>query len=97
MSRYVLTVDLGTGGPKVGLVSTRGEIVWWEHHPVTTTYGAGGSATQDPEVWWQLVVAATRRGLAESSLSDLREKCSCSIPCGSAPSWRSRWSSRWWP
>lgn len=69
MNRYVLAVDLGTGGPKVGLVSTRGEIVWWEHHTVTTTYGEDGrpgAATQDPEEWWQLIVAATRRGLAES-------------------------------
>jgi xylulokinase len=69
MARYVLTVDLGTGGPKVGLVSTRGEIVWWEHHPVTTTYGEGGAATQDADEWWQLVVAATRRGLASSGVS----------------------------
>ena len=69
MTRYVLAVDLGTGGPKVGLVSTRGQIVWWEHHPVTTTYGDQGSATQDPEEWWQLIVAATRRGLAVSSVT----------------------------
>ena len=29
--RVVLAVDLGTGGPKVGLVSTRGEVVWWRY------------------------------------------------------------------
>ena len=30
MSRLlVLTVDLGSGGPKVGYVTTRGEVVWW--------------------------------------------------------------------
>lgn len=68
MTRYVLTVDLGTGGPKVGLVSTRGEIVWWEHHAVTTTYGQGGAATQDPDEWWQLIVTATRRGLAQCAM-----------------------------
>ena len=71
-ARYVLAVDLGTGGPKVGLVSTRGEIVWWEHHVVSTAYGEHGhqgAATQDPEEWWQLIVAATRRALAESSVT----------------------------
>ena len=26
--RFVLAVDLGTGGPKVGLVSTCGDIRW---------------------------------------------------------------------
>jgi xylulokinase len=65
---YVLAVDLGTGGPKVGLVSTRGDIVWWEHHPVATHHGADGAATQDAEEWWQLVVSATRRGLASSGV-----------------------------
>ncbi len=65
---YVLAVDLGTGGPKVGLVSTLGQIAWWEHHTVTTTYGgtaAPGLATQDAEEWWRLIVDAARRGLAE--------------------------------
>lgn len=66
--RFVLTVDLGTGGPKIGLVSTRGEIAWWEHRPVTTRRGAGGAATQDAEEWWRLVVECTRRGLAETGL-----------------------------
>jgi xylulokinase len=66
---FVLAVDLGTGGPKVGLVSTRGEIAWWQHHPVMTTYGAGGSATQDAEEWWRLIVEATRHGLAESGVT----------------------------
>jgi xylulokinase len=66
--RFVLAVDLGTGGPKVGLVTTRGEIVWWEHHPVVTTYGDRGSATQDAEEWWRLILDAGRRGLVESGV-----------------------------
>ncbi len=66
--RFVLAVDLGTGGPKVGLVSTRGEIRWWEHHPVATTRGPGGAATQDAEEWWRLVVDGTRRGLVATGL-----------------------------
>ena len=66
--RLALAVDLGTGGPKVGLVSTRGEIVWWDHRPVVTRRGAGGAATQDAGEWWRLVVEGTRRGLAESGV-----------------------------
>ncbi len=65
---HVLTVDLGTGGPKVGLVSLTGAILWWEHRAVDTTYGPGGSATQDAENWWRLVVDATRRGICETGL-----------------------------
>jgi xylulokinase len=66
--RYVLAVDLGTGGPKVGLVGTRGEIAWWEHRPVVTRRGADGAATQDADEWWRLVVDSARRGLAASGV-----------------------------
>jgi xylulokinase len=66
--RFVLAVDLGTGGPKVGLVSTRGDIRWWDHRAVTTRRGPGGAATQDAEEWWRLVVDGTRRGIAASGL-----------------------------
>jgi xylulokinase len=61
--RYALVVDLGTGGPKVGLVSLRGTMVWTEHQPVATHYGPGGEATQDAEQWWQLITAAARRAI----------------------------------
>ncbi|MGO8873798.1 MAG: xylulokinase [Acidimicrobiales bacterium] len=61
--RYVLSVDLGTGGPKVGLVSLTGAIAVSEHLPVTTRLGPGGEASQDAEEWWQLVRSAARRAL----------------------------------
>ena len=67
-ARYVLAVDLGTGGPKIGLLTTRGEIVWWEHRAVETRRGPGGAATQDADEWWRLVVDSTRKGLAESGV-----------------------------
>jgi xylulokinase len=65
---FVLAVDLGTGGPKIGLASTQGEIVWWEHRPVATRWGPDGAATQDAEEWWRLVVDGTRRGLADTGI-----------------------------
>jgi xylulokinase len=65
----VLAVDLGTGGPKVGLVSFHGEIVWWEHVGVRTTYAPGGSVTQDADEWWRLVVDATRRGVRAAGVA----------------------------
>jgi len=62
--RWVLAVDLGTGGPKVGLVSLTGRIAWHEHHPVPTRLGPDGESTQDAAHWWDLVTGAARRGLA---------------------------------
>ncbi len=68
MSGHVLAVDLGTGGPKVGLVSLRGEVVWWTHRSVRTQRGPGGASTQDAHEWWRLVVEESARGMRESGL-----------------------------
>ncbi len=54
-------MDLGTGGPKVGLVSLTGAIAAAEHAPVVTTEGPDGRSTQDAEEWWQLIVASAHR------------------------------------
>jgi xylulokinase len=55
---YVLAVDLGTGGPKVALVSQRGGIAAHAKRPISTKFLAGGGAEQDPAQWWDAVVAA---------------------------------------
>lgn len=62
--RFVLAVDLGTGGPKVGLVSLAGRIAWQDHLHVATRHLPGGGAVQDAEEWWRLIVDAARRALA---------------------------------
>ena len=62
--RFVLAVDLGTGGPKVGLVSLVGRIAWEEHAAVATRHLPGGGAVQDAEEWWRLIADAARRALA---------------------------------
>ncbi len=62
--RFVLSVDLGTGGPKVGLVSVRGRLVYAEHQVVETTLLPGGGAVQDAHDWWTLVTQAAKRALS---------------------------------
>ncbi|MGC2485425.1 MAG: FGGY-family carbohydrate kinase [Acidimicrobiales bacterium] len=64
-SELCLSIDLGTGGPKVGLVTLGGEILASEVHPVTTHFGDDGAATQDAEEWWTLILAASKRLLDE--------------------------------
>jgi len=56
-----LSIDLGTGGPKVGLVTLDGEVLVSEVHHVATHYGDDGGATQDAGEWWTLIVEATKR------------------------------------
>lgn len=60
----VLSVDLGTGGPKVALVSLRGEVLDHEHHRVEMRTLPDGGAVEDPHEWWHAVVSAAGR-LAE--------------------------------
>jgi xylulokinase len=61
-----LGVDLGTGGPKVVLAGTDGTLLGHEAERVGLILLPDGGAEQDPEHWWQAIVAATRRLLARS-------------------------------
>ena len=61
---HVLAVDLGTSGCKTALVSQRGEIVAWAFRPVATRIVAGAGAEQEPEDWWQALVATAREVVA---------------------------------
>ena len=58
-----IVVDLGTGGPKVGLATLRCKVLWAEHHVVKTVRLPDGGAEQDADEWWDLVCAGVRRGL----------------------------------
>lgn len=62
---FVLAVDLGTGGPKVALVSALdGSIPGWEFEPNDLILLPGGGVEQDPEQWWSTIVVAAKRLLA---------------------------------
>ncbi len=67
--RYVLAVDLGTGGPKVGIASCAGEIVDAEHLPVASSFGPDGEATQDADHWWKIVLESARRLLGTGAIT----------------------------
>ncbi len=56
----VLAIDLGTGGPKVALVTADGATLGWRHAAVATQFVADGGAEQDPNEMWSAIVAATR-------------------------------------
>jgi xylulokinase len=64
-TRYVLAIDLGTSGPKVALVSDRGELVGDGFAPVDLHLLPGGGAEQDPDQWWDAIRTATRQVLAD--------------------------------
>jgi xylulokinase len=66
---YVLAVDLGTGGPKVAVLSGAGRIAAHAFESVGITLGEDGSAEQSPDQWWDAVVGCARRALADCGVS----------------------------
>lgn len=62
---YILAIDLGSGGPKVALVSDRGEIVAATRRSTSLVFLADGGVEQEPEGWWRAVSSAAGELLAE--------------------------------
>lgn len=59
--KCILTIDLGTSGPKVALVNTVGEIIGYEFEPTSLYLSPKGGAEQDPTDWWEAICKASRR------------------------------------
>jgi xylulokinase len=66
---FVLAVDLGTGGPKVAVLSAGGRIAAHAFEPVPIALSADGGAEQTPQDWWDAIVTAARSALADSGVS----------------------------
>ena len=67
-SQYVLGVDVGTQSLRVGLFDLDGHPVVFADEDLTTSYPRPGWAEQSPAEWWEKLVRATRRALAESGV-----------------------------
>jgi len=65
-TKYILAIDLGTGGPKVALVSTDGGIAGHEFEKTELLLLPAGGAEQDPGDWWRAITTATTRLLGRS-------------------------------
>ena len=63
--QFVLAFDLGSGGPKVALISNRGRIAACQRRETSSRVLPGGGAEQDPEEWWHAVDDGVRAVLAE--------------------------------
>jgi len=65
---WFLAIDLGTGGPKVGAVSSAGVLLAHAMSPVRTRYLPGGGAVQDPAEWWERIQEGVRATLASNAV-----------------------------
>lgn len=67
--KYVLVIDLGTGGPKVGLVDRHGSVEASASAPVQLTFLPGGGAEHDPAEWWTSIKSCVTRVMQGSGVS----------------------------
>ena len=61
--KYVLAIDSGTGGPKVGLVDLDGNVVGSASGVTPIYFLPNNGAEQDPEEWWSAIVTASRQAI----------------------------------
>jgi xylulokinase len=69
---YVLAVDLGTGGPKVAVISATGRIAAHAFEQVGMQLTDDGGAEQRPDDWWSAVVRSARQAIADSGVDPAR-------------------------
>ena len=70
MSDHVLTIDLGTSGPKTAVFTLDGHYLDGEFEPVELRLGADGAAEQRPSDWWDGVVTGVRRLAERGAIPD---------------------------
>lgn len=61
MCKYFIAHDLGTSGNKASLFTTEGRLVCSHTAPYDVHFFHGNRAEQNPEDWWQAVIASTRK------------------------------------
>ncbi len=76
--KYILAIDLGTGGPKAGVVDAAGRVIASANQTTTLCFLPGGGVEQDPHEWWQAVCQAARRAVRLSGiLAEAIQAVSC--------------------
>ncbi len=60
----ILSLDLGTSGMKVALITVSGNVLGWEAEPVQLYVTPDGGAEQSPDEWWGAFLSAAKRLLA---------------------------------
>jgi len=65
---FTLAIDLGTSGPKIALVSMKGEIVQSVAESTSLLLQPGGGAEQNPDDWWSAIKRGVHRILGQNCI-----------------------------
>jgi xylulokinase len=68
-TKYVLVIDLGTSGPKVGLVDQQGQVAGSASAPVQVFFLPGGGVEHDPTEWWSATTDCVKKVIQTSAVS----------------------------
>lgn len=63
--KFILSIDMGTSGPKSALVSTRGDVIDFEFEPVELILLPNVGAEQRPEDWWDAIINTSKKVLTK--------------------------------
>jgi len=66
---WILAIDLGNGGPKVGVIDRDDRLRAVVVRSVAVHIGMDGAATQDAVEWWRTLVEAAHEAIAASGVS----------------------------
>jgi FGGY-family pentulose kinase len=66
---YLIGVDYGTGGVRVGIFDREGTPIVFRSIPFDTQYPRPGWAEQDPDEWWSSLQAAMKAAMEEGRVS----------------------------
>ncbi len=61
VTEHILTIDLGTSGPKVAYFTTKGHFVAGEFEPVELVLVPPDGVEQRPSDWWEGILASAQR------------------------------------
>lgn len=67
-TQYVMGVDYGTGGVRVGIFDTAGHPEAFHAMEFSTSYPRSGWAEQDPEEWWRCFLEAAKGAIGQSGV-----------------------------
>src|SRR4051794_31028179 len=68
VTEHVLTIDLGTSGPKVALFTFDGQFVDGDFSPVDLNVLPDGGVEQSPGAWWRGAVGAAQRLMERTTI-----------------------------